>query len=128
MSKVYSVYIITNYLNSTFYVGITNDIERRIVEHKLKIKEGFSSKYNLNKLVYYEQTQSVIDAIAREKQLKNWHRKWKIDLIKKENPSFRDLSDSICWFFILNKINRAVLTGGWKAWAIFTFYYSSNIS
>ena len=95
MNEVYSVYIITNYLNSTFYVGITNDIKRRIMEHKFKIKKGFSSKYNLNKLVYYEQTQSVIDAIAREKQLKNWHREWKLDLIKKVNPSFRDLSDSI---------------------------------
>ncbi len=85
----------TNYLNSTFYIGITNNLLRRICEHKTQINECFSSKYNLNKLVYFEITEHIEDALNREKQLKNWKRKWKIDLIKKENPSFSDLSKNI---------------------------------
>ena len=95
MEKQDAVYIMTNYLNSTFYIGVTNNLLRRVIEHKKEINEGFTSKYNLNKLVYFELTSSIEDALNREKQLKNWKRDWKIDLIKKTNPSFKDLSEDI---------------------------------
>ena len=94
-NKIYTVYIITNFNNTTFYIGVTNDLKRRIYEHKNKIIEGFSKKYNLDKLVYYETTQDINSAIKREKQLKNWHREWKINLINKFNSEFRDLYDNI---------------------------------
>ena len=94
-NKIYTVYIITNFNNTTFYIGVTNDLKRRIYEHKNKIIEGFSKKYNLDKLVYYETTQDINSAIKREKQLKNWHREWKINLINKFNPEYRDLYDNI---------------------------------
>lgn len=89
--KKYFVYIITNKNNSVFYIGVTNDINTRIYQHKNKLIEGFSSKYNLKKLVYIEETQDIESAIRREKQLKKWNRQWKIDLIKAANPGFRDL-------------------------------------
>ena len=92
MNRNYYVYILTNYEETTFYIGVTSDLLRRVLEHKRKIKESFSSKYNLTKLVYFETTDSSISAIEREKQLKRWHRKWKIDLIKKINPNLDDLS------------------------------------
>ena len=95
MEKQNAIYIMTNYLNSTFYIGVTNNLLRRVIEHKQEINEGFTSKYNLNKLVYFELTSSIEDALNREKQLKNWKRDWKIDLIKKTNPSFKDLSEEI---------------------------------
>jgi putative endonuclease len=90
-SKKYYVYIITNKINTVLYTGITNNIERRIYEHKNKNIEGFSSKYNLNKLVYYEETNDVISAIEREKQIKSGSRKSKIDLISGTNPNWKDL-------------------------------------
>ncbi len=93
MSKEYYVYILTNKSNTTLYVGVTNDIIRRVEEHKNKKLEGFSSRYNLNKLVYLETTNSIEDALNREKQLKRWHREWKMSLIKDFNPTFRDLSE-----------------------------------
>ena len=74
MQKEYYVYILTNKTNSTFYIGITNDIKRRVIEHKTKAIEGFTSKYKLNKLVYVESTPFVEDALNREKQLKRWHK------------------------------------------------------
>lgn len=92
MNKQYYVYILTNYNETTFYIGVTNDINRRMYEHKNKLLDGFSNNYNLNKLVYVETTESIEDAIKREKQLKRWHRDWKINLIKKNNPEFIDLS------------------------------------
>ena len=94
MKRDYYVYILTNYQETTFYIGVTSDLAKRIYEHKHKLKEGFSSKYSLNKLVYVETTHSANDAIKREKQLKNWRRQWKIDLIKKINPNFNDLSEN----------------------------------
>lgn len=94
MNKNYFVYIITNYEETTFYIGVTSDLEKRIYEHKHKIVDGFSSKYNLGKLVYLEQTNSIETAIKREKQLKNWHRQWKINLIKESNPELKDLSEN----------------------------------
>ncbi len=92
MSKTYAVYILTNYKQTTFYIGVTGDLHKRIWEHKNKVVEGFTKKYNVDKLVYYEITNDVESAINREKQLKRWHRDWKINLIKEKNPEFRDLS------------------------------------
>jgi putative endonuclease len=71
---------------------MTNDLERRVFEHKNKLVEGFTKKYNLTKLVYYEATGDVQSAIRREKQMKNWHREWKINLINESNPGWKDLS------------------------------------
>lgn len=84
----------TNARNTVLYIGVTNDLLRRVYEHKNKVTPGFTSKYNINKLVYYEEFPSAYDAICAEKQLKNWKRQWKIDLIKKDNPRFEDLSSS----------------------------------
>ena len=82
----------TNYNETTFYIGVTGNLQKRIWEHKNKVVEGFTKKYNVDRLVYYELTDSIESAINREKQLKHWHRQWKINLIKEMNPKFRDLS------------------------------------
>jgi len=92
LNHQYYVYILSNLKNGTLYIGMTNDLERRMFEHKNKLIEGFSKNYNLDKLVYFEQFQYVNDAIKREKQLKNWNRKWKIDLIEGDNNDWNDLS------------------------------------
>lgn len=92
MNRTYVVYILTNYNESTFYIGVTSDLQTRLYQHKNKLIKSFSQKYNLSKLVYYETTDSIESAITREKQLKNWHRQWKINLIKEFNPDFNDLS------------------------------------
>ncbi|MCK4452863.1 GIY-YIG nuclease family protein [candidate division WOR-3 bacterium] len=91
--KQYYVYILTNKSNKVLYIGVTNNLIRRIFEHKNKLVEGFTKKYNLKKLIYYESTNHVQDAIKREKQLKNWHRDWKINLIDQFNPEWQDLSE-----------------------------------
>lgn len=95
MNKIYTVYILTNYNETTFYIGVTSNLQKRIWEHKNKFVEGFTQKYQVNKLVYFETTDSVETAIKREKQLKNWHREWKINLIKEMNPDFKDLSENL---------------------------------
>ena len=82
----------TNYSETSLYIGVTSNLPKRVWEHKNKVVEGFTEKYNLDKLVYYETTDSIESAIKREKQLKNWHREWKINLIKEMNPEFKDLS------------------------------------
>ncbi len=82
MEKQYYVYILTNKSSKVLYIGVTNDLERRMYEHKNKMIDGFTKKYNLMKLVYFEVATDVNSAIEREKQLKNWHRGWKINLIK----------------------------------------------
>ena len=92
MNKTCAVYILTNYNQTTFYIGVTSNLQKRIWEHKNKTFEGFTKKYNVDKLVYFETTESIEAAINREKQLKSWRRQWKIDLIKKQNPEFIDLS------------------------------------
>ena len=89
-------YILTNLHNTVLYIGMTNDIMRRMTEHKAGTVEGFSKRYNLKKLVYLEEFSEVREALAREKQLKNWHRDWKLNLIRQENPEMEDLSAS--WF------------------------------
>lgn len=83
----------TNKPRGTLYIGVTNDIERRGNEHYLTVGSKFTSKYNLHRLVYIEETTDVNDAIAREKQLKNWHRQWKINLIEELNPHWDDLQN-----------------------------------
>ena len=90
--KTYYVYIMTNKSDAVLYIGVTNNLQRRIYEHKNKLVKGFSEKYNLCKLVYYETTNDVNSAITREKKLKNWRRQWKMDLITAENPGFADLN------------------------------------
>ena len=86
------IYILSNKKNGTLFIGITNDLERSMFEHKSKLVNGFTKNYGLNKLIYFEQFQYVNDAIKREKQLKNWNRQWKIDLLEKENKTWTDLS------------------------------------
>ena len=90
------IYIITNVYHTVLYIGVTNNLVRRIYEHKHKMVKGFSKMYNLDKLVYYEQYTNIIQAIEREKQLKKWNRAWKDELIEKKNPSWLDLYDEIC--------------------------------
>ena len=94
MVKDYFVYILRNY-SGNFYIGITNNIGKRVWEHKNKLADGFTKKYNIDKLVYYEIYNNPQNAIEREKQLKNWHRQWKINLIKSTNPDFEDLYEKI---------------------------------
>ena len=89
----YYVYILSNFTNTTLYVGVTNDLKRRLFEHKNKMLPGFTEKYNVDKLVYFEKTSDVKSAIQREKNLKKWKRSWKNELIKKFNPTFKDLSE-----------------------------------
>ncbi len=91
--KEYYVYIMSGNNNNTIYIGVTNDIERRVYEHKEKINKGFTEKYNCTKLVYYEVHNQIIEAIYREKQLKKWNRAWKNELIETENPNWVDLSN-----------------------------------
>lgn len=91
----YYVYIMTNH-SKTLYTGVTNDLKRRVYEHKSKLIPGFTSKYNINKLVYFEETPDINSAITREKQIKGWLRRKKIDLIESVNPEWKDLSED--WF------------------------------
>jgi putative endonuclease len=95
MEKIGYTYIITNKKYGTLYIGVTSNLVKRIYEHKQKVVSGFSKQYNLNKLIYFETHNSIEDAIKREKQLKNWQRQWKIDLIEKENPNWNDLYETI---------------------------------
>ncbi len=96
MDKNYYVYILASKQNGTLYIGVTNNLERRMYQHKNKLIEGFSKKYCVDKLVHFEMTNDIISAIKREKQLKKWNRKWKLELIEKENPKWKDLSEE--WF------------------------------
>ena len=89
--KTSYVYILSNKNNRVLYIGVTSNLEKRYFEHQLKVKSGFTSKYNVSKLIYLEEYSDIKQAIAREKQLKNWHRQWKINLIKKTNPNFENL-------------------------------------
>ncbi len=90
MDKQYYVYIMGND-RPTLYIGVTNNLIRRVYEHKQGLVDGFTKRYNLNKLLHFEEFQWVEDAIAREKQLKHWNRVWKLELIQKSNPILKDL-------------------------------------
>ncbi|SHJ71544.1 putative endonuclease [Geosporobacter subterraneus DSM 17957] len=89
---MYYVYMLANWSNKVIYTGMTNNLERRIYEHKHKLVKGFTEKYNINKLVYFESTTDVTAAILREKQIKGWTRSKKNELIKMMNPQWKDLS------------------------------------
>jgi putative endonuclease len=95
MSNQYYVYILTNKHNRTLYTGVTNDLKRRIYEHKHKLVKGFTAKYNVDKLVYFEMTEDVNAAIFREKQIKGGSRQKKIDLVEGSNPEWRDLFEDL---------------------------------
>ena len=90
--NMYYVYILTNWNDHVMYVGVTNDLQRRLYEHKNGLADGFTKKYHVHKLVYYEYTHDVYEAITREKQLKGWIRKRKNELVAAVNPEWRDLS------------------------------------
>lgn len=95
MDKQYYVYILTNFTNTVLYTGVTNNLVRRIYEHKNHLAKGFTEKYNVTKLVYFEETQNVESAILREKQIKAGSRKKKIQLVNLKNPNWRDLYNQI---------------------------------
>jgi putative endonuclease len=95
MNKQYYVYIMTNKWNKVLYTGVTNDLIRRVAEHKQKILKGFTKRYNVDKLVYYEVAESIESAILREKQIKGGSRKDKIDLVNTMNKEWHDLSDTL---------------------------------
>ncbi|MDF2676352.1 MAG: Excinuclease subunit domain protein [Bacillota bacterium] len=87
------MYILTNWNNKVLYTGITNNLERRLYEHKNKLVEGFTSKYNVNRLVYFDYTSDVNSAITREKEIKGWTRQKKNQLIESVNPEWKDISN-----------------------------------
>ncbi|MGQ0792786.1 MAG: GIY-YIG nuclease family protein [Deltaproteobacteria bacterium] len=93
--NIYYVYIMASKKNGTLYIGVTNNLLKRVYEHKSNIARGFTEKYCVHDLVYYEQTNDVHSAIEREKRLKKWNRKWKIELIENVNPDWKDLYDEL---------------------------------
>ena len=95
MIKYGYIYILTNKKNGTLYTGVTTSLVHRIYQHKHELVKGFTKTYGLKKLVYFEQYDSYAQAIKREKRLKEWQRQWKIDLIEKDNPDWRDLYEDI---------------------------------
>ena len=93
--QTYYVYIMAGRRNGTLYIGVTNDLIRRVYAHKNDLVEGFTDKYRVHKLVYWEATENVEAAIEREKQLKKWKRQWKLALIEEHNAYWRDLYDEL---------------------------------
>ena len=94
-NQQYWVYILTSQRNGTLYIGITNNLHRRVWEHKQQKVKGFTNKYEVHHLVYYELHESVEMAITREKQIKKWNRLWKLNLIENRNPTWKDLYEEI---------------------------------
>jgi putative endonuclease len=95
VNRQYFVYILASKRNGTLYTGVTSDLIRRVYEHKNNLVEGFTNKYRVHRLVYFEECGDIHMAIAREKQIKNWERTWKKNLIEKENPRWIDLYDQL---------------------------------
>jgi len=95
MFKYSYVYILSSKRNGTIYIGVTSDLVKRVWEHKNNLVEGFTKKYNIHALVYYETFEDIEEAIKREKLLKKWNRQWKIELIEKINPEWQDLYNDI---------------------------------
>ena len=93
MSKTYYIYLITNWNNKVLYTGVTNNLEKRVYQHNNKLIKGFTEKYNVNKLVYFEQTTDINSAIVREKEIKKWRREKKNKLVESKNKSWDDLSE-----------------------------------
>ena len=89
------VYILASQKNGTLYIGVTSDVIKRVYEHKNNLVEGFTSKYQVHRSVYYEHTNDIYSALVREKRLKKWKRQWKIELIEQNNPEWRDLYDDL---------------------------------
>ncbi len=94
-TKTYYVYILASKRNGALYIGVTNDLERRLYEHKNNLIDGFTKRYRVHHLVYYESVNDVNAALKREKQLKRWSGKWKMELIEKVNPEWRDLTEEL---------------------------------
>ena len=94
-ARSYYVYVLASRIGGTLYIGVTNDLVRRVAEHRLKSVESFTKKYEVDKLVYFEQFDDVENAIKREKRLKRWNRAWKIRLIEEHNPNWNDLYPGI---------------------------------
>lgn len=94
--KAYYVYILASQRNGTLYTGVTSDLVKRVYEHKSKNVDGFTQKYDVDQLVYFEQYVTAEEAIIREKRIKEWKRAWKLELIEKDNPDWRDLYTDIC--------------------------------
>lgn len=95
MGRSYCVYILASQIGGTLYIGVTNDLIRRVHQHKSDVVEGFSKKYGVHRLVYFEQFDDIENAIRREKRLKKWNRAWKVRLIEEKNPNWDDLYSSI---------------------------------
>ncbi len=95
MKDGFFVYILASRRNGTLYVGVTNDLARRIAEHKSKLVPGFTRKYSVDKLVHVDAFSSMLEARSYERALKRWKRSWKIELIEKDNPNWRDLSEDL---------------------------------
>jgi len=93
--KSYYVYILASGRNGTLYIGVTNDLIKRVYEHRNDLVEGFTKGHQVHRLVYYEQTNDIRSAITREKQMKKWKRRWKIELIEENNPEWKDLYDEL---------------------------------
>lgn len=89
--KNYYVYILASQRNGTLYIGVTNNLVKRVYEHKNGLVSGFTKKYNVKILVYFETTSDIVSAISREKQVKKWNRKWKLELVEESNPDWKDL-------------------------------------
>ena len=94
--KEFYVYILCNKRNGTLYTGVTSNLPKRIYEHKHNLVDGFTKKYSVHSLVWFERHESADEAITREKQIKKWNRKWKLELIEEKNHEWNDLYDSIC--------------------------------
>jgi putative endonuclease len=90
-NRIYCIYILASRRNGTLYVGVTNDLVRRVYEHKNNLTVGFTKKYNVHQLVYFETVAEIQSALKREKQLKKWKRQWKVDLIEKQNLDWVEL-------------------------------------
>ncbi len=95
MTKKYFVYLLSTKKNGTLYIGVTNDLLKRVFEHKSKSVAGFTKKYNITRLVWFDETSDVKEAIGKEKQMKKWKRAWKVRLIEESNPSWKDLYDDL---------------------------------
>lgn len=94
--KIYYVYVMASKRNGTLYVGVTGNLTKRVFEHRNNLTEGFTKKYSIHNLVYYEITNDINAAILREKQMKKWKRQWKINMIERENPGWKDLFAEYC--------------------------------
>jgi len=95
MTKQPAVYILASERNGTLYIGVTSDLQKRVWEHKKDLTDGFTKRYGVHRLVYYELHNEMLSAITREKQIKKWNRAWKLELIEKQNPDWMDLWEGI---------------------------------